>query len=110
MTRDVRKGQNEAWFRDVNERLEDRAEQKGNDSTQFEIVCECAREECTDRISISFSDYESVRQGPTTFVVMPNHVDPSCELVVRSNARYEVVEKIGEAAEVAEHANPRNGG
>ena len=70
VTRESRKGANEAWFREVNERLEDRAAGQSAPSDAFEIVCECAREECTERIAIDFAAYEAVRRIPTRFIVV----------------------------------------
>jgi hypothetical protein len=104
---DARKGANEALFRDVNERLERRALARLPDEERFEILCECEHEECTERIAIAFSAYESVRARPTAFVVLPGHVDPTCERVVASLPGGSVVEKFGEAGEVAEDADPR---
>jgi hypothetical protein len=103
---DARKGQNEAWFREINERLEDRATARAGDG-EFEVVCECSREECVDRIAISIADYEGVRADAKAFVLMPTHVDPSCERVVSTTATYVVVEKFGEAGVVAETQDPR---
>ena len=73
------------------------------------IVCECAREECTERIPISFAEYELIREKATTFALVPGHHDPSVERVVASQDHYDVVEKFGEAAAVAEVENPRDG-
>ena len=103
---DARKGENEAFFREVNERLEDRAVDATTEPV-FTAVCECSREDCAERIEISFAAYEAVRSNPKTFVVMPGHTDPSCERVVSWRAGYEVVEKLGDAAEVAKAENPR---
>lgn len=109
MTRASRKGANEAWFREVNERLEDRAVDKEGLSDRFEIVCECAREDCTERITVAFAEYEAVRRSPTAFIVVPGHVDPDCERVRASTGAYEIVEKFGDAGLVARVENPRNG-
>jgi hypothetical protein len=109
VTREARKGANEAWFREVNERLEDRAAVRQAADGTFETVCECAREECTERISITFAAYEAVRREPTWFVVRTGHVDPNCERVVSSVPEYDVVEKFGDAGRVARVENPRNG-
>jgi hypothetical protein len=109
VTRETRKGQNEAWFREVNERLEDRAADRERQSEEFEIVCECAREDCTERISISFADYEAVRRSPTGFVVVHGHVDSACERVERTTGTYDVVAKFGGPGLVARIENPRNG-
>jgi hypothetical protein len=109
VNRERRKGANEAWFREVNERLEDRAADRVRQSDTFEIVCECAREECTERITIAFADYEAVRRSPTSFVVVPGHLDPTCERLGSSTGEYDVVEKFGDAGDVARIENPRNG-
>ena len=107
MDREARKGQNEAWFRELNERLEHRALAKRPIGETFEIVCECDREDCTERISISFDQYEDVRASATTFIVAPGHTDPEVEDVVRRAGTYEVIDKSGEAALVAVEENPR---
>ena len=109
MSQEARKGANEAWFREVNERLEQRAADRATSSHPFEIVCECDREECTDRIAISIADYEAVRKRPTAFVVLAGHLDPTCERLVSSTDVYQVVEKFGDAGVVAEIENPRDG-
>ena len=108
MGREVRKGQNEVWFRELNEKLEQRALTKVAVDELFEIVCECDREECTDRIGISVSEYEAVRVSATHFITAPGHYDPQVETLVDSSTeQYNVVSKIGEAALVAEDENPR---
>jgi hypothetical protein len=107
MSSAARKGLNESLFREVNERLADRADANGDGS--FEIVCECDREECTDRIRISVGTYEAVRAHAEAFAVLDGHVDPECERVIASQDGFKVVEKFGVAAEVARIANPRNG-
>ena len=109
VTREGRKGANEAWFREVNERLEERAAGQASADDTFEIVCECAREECTARIAISFAAYEDVRRSPTRFVVISGHVDSTCERVAASTSTYDVIEKFGDAGEVARIENPRDG-
>ena len=103
----ARKGRNEAWFRELNERLELQAANH-RDTRSFEAVCECDREECTTRISISFVEYERVRADARAFVVRPGHVDPSVERVVWSNDEFDVVAKIGTATLVAELVDPRD--
>ena len=107
MIGDDRKGTNEDEFRDLNERLEQRALGRMPPDERFEIVCECDREECNTRIEIVVSDYEAVRASPTAFVLIPGHADPTCERALSSNDSYEVVEKFGEAGLVAERESPR---
>lgn len=91
--REARKGANEAWFREVSERLEQRAVEKAKLSTPFEIVCECGWEECSERIAISVTDFTKWT-NPTAFIVLPGHLDPTCERLVSAMAGYEVVEKL----------------
>jgi hypothetical protein len=98
---------NESLFRLLNERLEKRA--IGERETTFEIVCECAQEECTTRITVPIAEYEGVRSDSTSFIVVTSHVDRSCERVVATKEGFEIVEKFGDAAAVAEIENPRDG-
>ena len=60
----ARRAENEAPFRVVNERLEDRVlARNGNSETEMEIICECSREECTERIALSVGEYDSCGRG-----------------------------------------------
>lgn len=108
MNRDVRKGLNESWFREVNERLEQRADAQGA-TEAFHVLCECEREDCAERITITFADYERVRSDSRAFVVLPTHVDDEVEEVVSTEADFLVVRKFGNAGLVAEIENPREG-
>jgi hypothetical protein len=110
MESDARKGANEAWFRELNERLEQRAARDPRTDSTFQIVCECAIEDCADRIEISFWEYEQVRADPAAFVVVPGHVDPTCERVMSATGSYRVVRKFGVAGVVAEDRDPREPG
>ena len=47
--------------------------------------------------------------APERFLVTPGHVQPEVEHVVEKHRVYWVVEKFGEAAEVAEQTDPRSG-
>jgi hypothetical protein len=48
-----------------------------------------------------------VRAGAAQFVLVPGHEIPAIERVVERAASYVVVEKVGDAAEVAEETDPR---
>ena len=100
-------GQNEVWFRAVNEQLERRSLEK-NGGTRFRIVCECDREDCTEQIELSIAEYEAARVSATAFIMVPGHADPGCERIVMHVERYEIVQKFGEAALVAEAEDPRS--
>ena len=106
---EVRTGENEALFREVNERLKERKRDDLAWQAPSEWICECAEETCTERIVMSPLEYEQLRSEPTHFAVVPNeeHVSLDVERIVERRDRFWVVEKIGEAAEVAEETDPR---
>jgi hypothetical protein len=72
-------------------------------------ICECADEECTERIEMSPLEYEQLRSEPTHLAVAPDqrHVSPDVERIVEKRETYWIVEKVGEAAETAEETDPR---
>ena len=104
-----RKGENEALFREVNERLKERKRDDSGWALPSQWVCECAEGSCTQRIEMSPLEYEQLRSEPTHFAVFPNeeHVSLDVERIVEKRDGYWVVEKIGDAAEVAEETDPR---
>jgi hypothetical protein len=106
---DRRTGENEALFREVNERLQERKEDHSAWAIPSQWICECADEACTERIEMSLLEYEDLRSEPTHFAVVPNekHVSFDVEQIVKKFQDYWVVEKVGVAAEVAEETDPR---
>ena len=46
---------------------------------------------------LSLNEYEQVRLDSRRFAVVPGHTIPDAELIVFSNDRFEVVEKVGDA-------------
>ena len=105
--RDERVARNEVLFRDANERIEQLAQELG-DRSPIAFFCECGNRDCTDRIELSMSRYEDVRRVAEQFFVIPGHNDPSVERVVEDAGQFVVVEKVGEAAEVAAENDPRS--
>ncbi len=100
--RDRRIGSNEALFRDVNERIS-RIQENFGHAQSFEIVCECGRPDCEDRVQITHQAYREVRSNPLHFVVVPGHEKPDIERIVERGETYVVIEKTDEeAAEIAE--------
>jgi hypothetical protein len=106
--RQRRLGLNEAFFREVNERLEEMAESLDSRAVRHDFICECADAACAERISLSLDEYRHVRSKPTTFAVKPGHEVVEVERVVFEDPRYVVVEKENEAAEVAAETDPRS--
>ncbi len=105
--REQRLAQNEALFREVNERVDAIAHQLGPD-VPYEFLCECANADCTFRLTLSTSLYESVRADPRQFVLLPLHYTPEIEDLVIQEETYWVVRKTGEAGEYVERLDPRS--
>ena len=99
-----RVARNEATFREANEVLEARALELGfaaDELTPF--LCECSELGCTTLLRLSRTEYELVRRSSVRFVYAHGH-ERSGEgwvRVVEEFDRYAVVEKVGEAAEIA---------
>jgi hypothetical protein len=107
--RERRVGENEALFRDVNERINASKQGRTTWVTISPWVCECADESCTERIMLTVAEYEEVRANSTHFAVAADakHVPSEAERVIVKHERYWVVEKVGEAAEAAEELDVR---
>lgn len=102
-------GQNEAIFRQVNERVSELNRSFSLVLERGDYLCECGNEDCVERIALTADEYERVRSEPTQFVVKPGHVAPDVEDVVRSEPGYEIVRKReGKAATVARETDPRS--
>jgi|SRR5581483_1705440 len=101
-----RLAKNEAFFRQVNERIKDVAETfHGPDS--YEFLCECADASCTERIELGRDQYEWVRAKPARFVLAAGHAAPEIEHVVEEDESHVVVEKLGVAGQIAAQLDPR---
>ena len=105
--REHRLAQNEALFREVNERVQAVAHQLGPD-VPYEFLCECANADCSFRITLPLAVYESVRADGKQFVVLPLHYTPEIEELVRKEDTYWVVRKTGDAGEYVEQLDPRS--
>jgi hypothetical protein len=97
---------NEATIRDVNEGIE-RGQWPGEEDTPVGFRCECARLGCNQLVELTVRAYEEVRANPRRFVVVPGHEFDDVETVIESRPGYIIVEKLDQAAEVAERHDPR---
>jgi hypothetical protein len=102
MSREERIAENEAFCRDLNERkaewLEDGLQVAG-------FRCECWRLDCGVRLELSRREWQEVRSQPERFAVAPGHtaidVEPGVEDVVKEYEHFWIVQKRGEAGDVA---------
>jgi uncharacterized protein (DUF1499 family) len=97
----ARLAQNEDFFREVNEKISEKAESHGVDSHPYEFFCECSDAACVERVLLTLLEYAHIRAEPTRFVVKKNHVIPEIEDVVDTVPDHMVIEKHGEAGRVA---------
>jgi hypothetical protein len=104
--REKRLAQNEALFREVNERVRDAGEPGAVGTTEY--LCECANVDCTYRVTLTSAEYEAVRADPKQFVVLPSHNTPEVEQLVAKRETHWVVRKSGEAGEYVENLDPRS--
>jgi hypothetical protein len=111
MSRDSRIATNEGLLREVNDRVEEVAQElhKGHSETETreaDFLCECGGEVCTETVRMTVAEYENVRSDETQFVVFPGHEDASVEDVVEPHEGYSVVRKHPEEAAIAEATDP----
>jgi hypothetical protein len=106
----VGSAQDQALWREVNERLKDLNEKFEHVARDSEFLCECANRACMEHIVMTVDEYERVRRVPTRFVVLPGegHVFLDIERVVEEQDGYLVVEKFGDAGRMATKLDPRS--
>jgi hypothetical protein len=103
-----RMAENEAVFRNANERIESRARELDFPHS-VPFLCECGDPACHEIVRLRLEAYESVRDEPTHFFVSPGHesVAGASDRVIESRDGFAVVEKVGVAGEVAEARDRR---
>jgi hypothetical protein len=106
-SRERRVIRNETLFREVNERIEDVSEDvPGSEFIGF--LCECGENTCLEQIELTQEEYEQVRSVPDHFAIKPGHEHPDFERVLNQEERYAVIDKVGQAEDVAERTDPRD--
>jgi hypothetical protein len=94
---------NETVFRAANRELEHADQEEGAGPDQpIEVLCECGRQECGGVITLTVADYDGVHSQADRFVVLRGHESTEIENVVEERAGYLVVDKFGEAEDIAE--------
>lgn len=100
--------ENELRFRSVNEEIDDLADDVAPEVEPqvWDFLCECHDATCRVHVPMTRREYSGVRANPRWFAVAPaaDHVSGAVERVVDRSSRYWIVEKTGEAGELAEEA------
>lgn len=79
-----------------------------NAHIEFETyVCECGDAVCEQQVKMTRQEYESVRADGTHFALAIDHENPEIDRLLGENGRFAIVEKLGEAARMAQESNPR---
>jgi hypothetical protein len=98
-------------FRDVNEAITEIGGGFGlgeRGGEPMEVMCECGRPECADRIEVSREEYERIRSNGVRFVLVAGHEIDAVEHVVYRTDTYVVAENHGGAATIARSGDPRH--
>ena len=105
---DAEMAETESLFREVNERIHAVNAQRVLLDLPETLICECAKLECSERITMNVVEYRGLRTHGTWFVIAPGdeHFFPEVERVVAKNGHYWVVEKHDGAARIAEQLDP----
>lgn len=85
--------ENEARFRDINERLRGELESMADEAEALRFVCECGNASCREGVPLAVEEYQAVREHQRHFAVVPGHEIPDVETVVERHERYLVIEK-----------------
>jgi len=102
--REQRLATNEAYFRDVNERVQEHVKDVAGAHATFNILCECSSLACAERIPVTAAEYEEAHRNPRQFIVALGHAQLEIEESVVQTDRFEIVCKLAEAGDVAARA------
>jgi hypothetical protein len=103
----VRIAENQATFREANEKIETRTDHLEPDD-EIPFLCECADRSCTILVRLSLAEYAEARRHPRRFINAPGHEAISLQtgagVVADRRPGYVLVDKVGVAGDVAEAA------
>jgi hypothetical protein len=101
-----RAARNEEIFRDVNEKIDDGADQH-RVKAPLPFHCECGRASCVRTIELPPAEYERVARERYRFLVIPGHEDEAIEDVIERHEGFFIVEKVGEARRQIDRDHPQ---
>jgi hypothetical protein len=76
--------------REVNARIEEISRDFGGVNGSYDLICECGRVECVERVEVPVSFYQAARPKGC-FLIAPGHDSPGADRVVTEAARCCVV-------------------
>jgi hypothetical protein len=97
--REERLALNEAFSRDLNER---KAEWIDGGQIVAGFRCECWQVDCGERLQLLRREWQEVRSRSNRFAVAPGHIAGEHETVVKEYQHFWLIEKHGEAGDIAE--------
>jgi hypothetical protein len=100
-----KRAENEATFRDANERIRATERQLDPPLEHVPYLCECDDVACRETIRLAAPEYERIREDGATFAIAPGH--SSDGEVVERHEDYLVVRKQDGGGEVARALDPR---
>ena len=106
MSREERLASNEALFREGNERMAAWEERQAAEELA-RYLCECANEDCREKVHLHKPEYERVRSNSRWFVTVPGHEIPDVETVIERTERWAIIEKDPEVTPLVEATDPR---
>jgi hypothetical protein len=80
-------------FREANQRFLDVIEDGGREQRRVPFICECADDECLDRVEVAVDEWEAVASQPNHFLMKAGHQRSEGEEVVGSVGEYDVALK-----------------
>jgi hypothetical protein len=103
-----RVARNDAAFREANEAIQETAATWEMDGL-LPVICECADTGCSQLVRLTRPEYEDVRSNSRWFINALGHQvnGQGWVKIVAEHDRYTLVEKIGEAGEIAEQLDQR---
>ena len=101
--REERIAKNETVLRATNREMERADQAEGATLGELiDVLCECGRQGCDGVITMTFEEYDRAHSQADRFVVLRGHENTEIEKVVEERAGYLVVDKVGEAEDIAE--------
>jgi hypothetical protein len=99
--------ENEALFRDVNERVVAIPRHQADPNEKLLFYCECGDEKCFVHLRMTRAEYEAVRAHSDRFAVVVEHAVQETERIVARHDGYAVIEKHQDVRDFVEETDPR---